>query len=218
MSPSRRDLIKHAAALGALLGTSQVSGALAADTAAPAPTGAHPVQAMRRPFRKAELMGVIRDTETGEQRVCTLFLDGDLDGTWTVYAAPHWRRDVLDDDDDATGYHVTRDHTADSLLDATWDTLFAPVPHITAATPFLDFDDLWDDYHASWYRQWSRRTAEGTWMEDHGWKDVDEINATLWKWDLVTNRTDVMARFPGHNAIVMCLGRFYLAVLEGGAK
>lgn len=49
------------------------------------------------------------------------------------------------------------------------------------------------------------------------WKSVDEINADAGDWNLVTNRADVMAEFPGYNAIIMCISRFYLIVLEGGA-
>ena len=171
---------------------------------------------MCRPLRKAEIFGVIRDSETGQRSVCTLFLDGDLDGTWTVAAAPSWRRNVLDDDDDATGYHVTRDHSADTLLDAVWDSLLAPAPRILAATPFHAFDELWSGQHATWHHQWSRRVAEGTWMEPYGWQDADALDAT--DWEMVTTRADVMARFPAYNAIVMGLGRFYLAVLEGGGS
>lgn len=216
MSPTRRDLIKSAAAISALLGTARVSGAIATDPVAPVATGAHPAEQECRPFRKAEIFGVIRDTETGHRNVCTLFLDGDLDGTWTVAVAPNWRRDVLTDDDDATGYHVTRDHSADTLLDAVWDSLLAPAPRILAATPFHAFDDLWDHQHAAWHDQWSRRTAEGTWMEPYGWQDADALNAT--DWGLVTTRTAIMAGYPGYDAIVMCLGRFSLAVLEGGVS
>ncbi len=53
-------------------------------------------------------------------------------------------------------------------------------------------------------------------MEPYGWQDADALDAT--DWEMVTTRADVMARFPAYNAIVMGLGRFYLAVLEGGAQ
>ena len=218
MSPTRRDLIKHAGALAALLGTSQASGAIATDSVAPVATGAHSAEQECRPFRKAEIFGVIRDTETGHRSVCTLFLDGDLDGTWTVAAAPNWRRDASDEDDDSTGYHVTRDHSADTLLDAVWDSLFAPAPRVLAATPFHDFAKVRDAHYAVWQRDWMRQAAEGTWMDQYGWKSVDQINASDMEWNLVTNRADVMAEFPGYGAIIMCMGRFYLAVLEGGAR
>lgn len=218
MSPTRRGLIKSAAALSALLGTSPVSGALAVDNAAPVATGAHPGEKECRPFRKAEIFGVIRDAETGHRSVCTLFLDGDLDGTWTVFAVPNWRRDASDEDDDSTGYHVTRDHSADTLLDAVWDSLFAPAPRVLAATPFHDFAEVRDAHYAVWQRDWMRQAAEGTLLDQYDWKSVDQINASDMEWKLVTNRADVMAEFPGYGAIIMCMGRFYLAVLEGGAR
>lgn len=217
MSPSRRDLIKSAAALSALLSTSQVSGAIAAENVAPVATGAHG-DGRICDIRKAEIFGVVRNFETGEQHVCTLFLDGDLDETWTVYAAPHWRKDASTEGDDNTGYHVTRDHTADSLMAAVWDSLFAPAPRVVAATPFHDFAEVRDAHDAVWQRDWMRQAAEGTWLDQYGWKSVDQINASDMEWNLVTNRADVMAEFPGYGAIIMCMGRFYLAVLEGGAR
>ncbi len=125
--------------------------------------------------------------------------------------------DALTDDDDPTGYHRSYNHTVESLMAATWESLFTPAPRVVVATPFHDFADLWDDHRDAWGHDWWRKVAEGTYLERYGWKGVDEINDGEADWQLVTDRTDIMARFPDSNAIIMCMGRFYLAELEATA-
>lgn len=220
MSPTRRDVFKAAGALTAVLAMPQAYGALAADSAPLAPTSVATLPALRHNFRSAKFYGVIADPDTGQREVCHVHIDRDLDGSWSVWATPDWRRDVFDDDDDPTGYYRTDEHDADTLLDATWDALFAPRPRLLAVTPFHDdqFELLWEPLCARWHETWTRRKAARNWSPTRVRMNVDEITAYPVGWDLVTNRSDILAQFPAYDAIIMLEGRFYLAVLEGAAR
>jgi hypothetical protein len=158
-------------------------------------------------------MIVIRDTHTNERTVATIYFDGDFDGPWTLTAHPEWRKWASSDDDDVTGIFRSSDYSADALLDVIWDTAFLPAARIPAAEPFPEFDQLLEDRSLNWHYMWDPSSKMTPYYAQQPWKSTEDLNASK-LWEVVTTRTDVMSRYPGHNAIIECANRYYLATLE----
>jgi hypothetical protein len=212
MAPTRRTLLKSIA--GGTVLASLPAAANAADFRA---QSAH-ISSAALPDKErgsGTLFVVLRTSSDDVYSVGQIDLDPDIDGSWSVRMATTRTNFAYREDSCGDGYHRTDEHTAQSLIDAIMETFTAPAPHLVEADPFPEVDAELEAMH-NWTpsRHWTRYDALSGYNHTKPWKTVDDLNANG-RWELVTDRADIMTRYPEHNAIIECDGRYYLAVIEG---
>ena len=226
MSPTRRDLLRLSA--GAVVATltapamsalssPQVDGITAGDlevwdarfsTSLPA---GH--------IRKAEALCILAhdDVTDGspDRQYFNLFMDGDLDNTWTVWVTPTWRQQAITGDRDREGIIDCRDLNGSELMCRIWQESHQAPPRILNAVPggkfmyqLADQEEDWELRQAA--RKWMKRRGE--WSMDPGPHTLDELN-DRW-WELVLWNHPALDTVSGANAVILAGEWFYLAQLD----
>lgn len=132
------------------------------------------------------------------------------DGTWTITVIPNWDDNTVRTDDETSEVIRSAEHTAESLLDAMWDRIFARPPAIVDAQPFPEFDEFMDRTPIDW-GYWARDLTRsfpprGPWWSAEELQDVGYYS-------IVTRRPDILQPYGPHNAIIESANRYYLATL-----
>lgn len=210
MSPTRRHFLK--------LSAGAVTAALAAPSLAPVGEAAPEIVPPGH-IRKGKLLGYMFDEGSiapdNESQGCEVFLDGDLDNTWTLWVKPGWFQSAITGERDCTGCIDCRDLTGCEAMSRVWRESHRRQPTIRQAADGFTFirglaEQTADPDLRNAARTWMKRRSE--WCQEPGVRTLEELNARWWQ--MVVWNHPALDTVTGANAVIYYGQEFYLANLD----
>jgi hypothetical protein len=154
-------------------------------------------------------------TDNAMREAFHLFMDGDLDNTWTIWVTPQWRAEAITGERDGAGIINCRGLTGSELMNRVWQESHQVQPRSLNAVHGGDYmhrlahqDEDWELREG--VRRWWKRSGE--WCLEEGPHTLDDLNGKWWQ--LVLWNHPVLDTMSGANAVIYYGNWFYLAQLD----